>query len=345
MEFITVMPLGNRSDVTLIREVSTGHLYVRRIIDETKLPVYQTLHSIHAPHIPDIVCIMEIAQNRYEVIETYIEGKTLEEILTNAGVLTEEQAAFYITQLCDALAAVHKSGVIHRDIKPENIIITNDDTLYLLDFDISRIRKRGQHSDTDFIGTKGYAAPEQFGFQQTSVSTDIYAIGVVLNEMLTGQLPQEALPYGSIRRVIIRCTDIDPLQRYRSVKQLKNALHVFLPKSSAPIVRLLRQIPGFRTWMYWKMPIALSFYLLILISVIPVLQEPPTSIIILIICYIPYFLLFFFIFDCFHLRSSVTWLRKARTRFTYYIRCVIYAIGLLLVSSICLSILIQIVFS
>ncbi|MDO5786049.1 MAG: serine/threonine-protein kinase [Eubacteriales bacterium] len=326
MDFITVRALGNRSDVTLIREAS-GQLYVRRIIPAEKVSVYQTLQSLHAPHIPEIISITEISAEQYEVIEAYIEGQTLEHILSSRGLLPEDQAAVYITQLCDALEIVHKAGIIHRDIKPENIIITADDTLYLLDFDISRVHKRGQHADTDFMGTKGYAAPEQFGFQQTSVSTDIYAIGVVLNEMITGQLPQEALPYSSIRRIIIRCTDIDPTRRYRSVKQLKNALHIYLTKEAAPLVGMLRSVPGFRSWTGWKMIIAASFYVLMAASMIEIMLDSLTLGLDFLLYLVPSILLFFFIFDCFHLRSSVRWLRKAKSRFTYVLRCILFAIG------------------
>lgn len=343
MDFITVRALGNHSDVTLIREAS-GRLYVRRIIPTEKISVYQTLQSLHAPHIPEIISITEISAEQYEVIEAYIEGETLEHMLSDRGVLPEDQAAVYITQLCDALEIVHKAGIIHRDIKPENMIITADGTLYLLDFDISRVHKRGQHADTDFMGTKGYAAPEQFGFQQTSESTDIYAIGVVLNEMIIGQLPQEALPYSSIRRIIIRCTDIDPTRRYRSVKQLKNALHIYLTKEAAPLVGLLRSIPGFRSWTGWKMIVATSFYVLIAASIIPVIQDGSLKLGIQILyCLIPSILLFFFIFDCFHLRSSVRWLQKAKSRFTYVLRCILFAIGLYLFLGVVLGTLMALV--
>ena len=174
-KYTVIMHLGRHSNVALLRDTSSGFLVVRRIVNAKQAEVYQTLRSLMDPHIPLIHSISEVENGQYEILEEYIQGRTLGEILEDQVCLQEPTAAAYVIQLCDVLEKIHKAGLIHRDIKPSNILITPDERLYLIDFDIARTRKEGRDADTEILGTQGFAAPEQFGFHQTDVQADIYA--------------------------------------------------------------------------------------------------------------------------------------------------------------------------
>ena len=331
--YAPVMPLGRRSDVTLLRNDDSGELVVRRLINEEQAGTYRTLRQTTAPHIPCIYDMIETQTGQYAVFEEYIDGHTLEEVLQEQTTVTEELGAWYITQLCDALSVLHKAGLIHRDIKPSNVMVTSDDKLYLIDFDIARSYKANQASDTELLGTQGYAAPEQFGFRQTDVRTDIYAAGVLLNQLLTGEMPQKRLPRGSIAKIILRCTDIDPRRRYRSANALKRALRPY--RNNVWITRWLRRVPGFRTWTAWKMAVAGSMYMLFLLCCLTMADQMASATayaqINLLISFCYYLLVFLFVFDCFRLRSRVEWLQKARGTLWYWPRCVLFAAAVSLV--------------
>ena len=136
----------------------------------------------------------------------------------------EEGAKKVLSSVCDALDALHKMRIIHRDIKPENVMIRNDGQVFLIDFDAARIYKPYHSQDTQFVGTVGYAAPEQFGLAQSDFRTDIFAAGVLLNMMLTREHPSKLLYQGKLKRVIEKCTQINPEMRYQNVLALKQAL-------------------------------------------------------------------------------------------------------------------------
>ena len=113
-----------------------------------------------------------------------MQGDTLGEIL-QGGLLTAAQAKQITRQLCMALWVLHSLGVVHRDVKPDNVIIRGTEAV-LIDFDASRIYKNENREDTQILGTTGFAAPEQYGLSQSDGRADIYALGVLLNIMLTG---------------------------------------------------------------------------------------------------------------------------------------------------------------
>ncbi len=161
-------------------------------------------------------------QQGFFVLQEYISGETLEEILAKSGPLPKERALSYAVQLLEALEVVHREGIIHRDVTPANIIIGTDGFLRLLDFGISRVPDPEKSRDTQILGTAGYAAPEQFGFRQTDARTDLYAAGVVLNQMLTGHFPGEKLPEEkALAWIVERATALDPGNRYESAAQMR----------------------------------------------------------------------------------------------------------------------------
>jgi serine/threonine protein kinase len=100
-------------------------------------------------------------------------------------------------------------------------MIDNKGNVKLIDFDTARIYKHYQSQDTIFMGTIGYAPPEQYGLNQTDERTDIYSLGVLMNVMLTGELPEKRLYNGKLRKVIIKCTQSVPDNRYQTAEELK----------------------------------------------------------------------------------------------------------------------------
>ena len=90
--------------------------------------------------------------------------------------------------MCKALWVLHSLGAVHRDVKPENIILRGSEAV-LIDFDAARLYKPEESGDTQVLGTTGFAAPEQYGLSQTDRRADIYAVGILMNVMLTGEHP------------------------------------------------------------------------------------------------------------------------------------------------------------
>ena len=171
--------------------------------------VYKKLKKINNPHVPEIFYL-----SKSFVIEEYIEGKNLSEVL-DAEKISDEKLIKILIQLCDCLKILHAEKIIHRDIKPSNIILQGD-KIFLIDFGISRLVKDNSDSDTKWIGTRGYAPPEQFGFGQTDARSDIYSLGATLNLFQ----PKSK----KLRQIIQKATNFDPALRFQSVEEILAAL-------------------------------------------------------------------------------------------------------------------------
>ena len=209
-----------RGCVCLLRNRATGVRSIGRVFAGST-EVYEKLQQIHCRSLPAIEYVK--ASDRYAiVVEEYIQGDTLD-FLLESKPLREEHAVRILQQVCRGLRCLHGFGAVHRDIKPENIILRGDEAV-LIDFDASRICKPTHTADTQIMGTTGYAAPEQYGLAQTDARTDIYALGVLLNVMLTRQHPAAKLASGPLRQVIETCTATNVDQRYGSVDELLFAL-------------------------------------------------------------------------------------------------------------------------
>jgi serine/threonine protein kinase len=144
----------------------------------------------------------------------------------NGETLAEHDALNITCSICQGLYALHSSGIVHRDIKPDNIIICDDNNVKIIDFDISKIYKSNQRSDTQTLGTVGFAAPEQFGMQQSDARTDLYSLAVLLNVLLTGEHPSVKMCENKkILKVIKKCLSINPDDRYSTAEELYNVLN------------------------------------------------------------------------------------------------------------------------
>lgn len=165
------------------------------------------LEALAHPNLPRIHQALSDNGRSYLVMD-YIEGKTLFQLLRERQnrPLPVDSVLRYALQLCNVLAYLHQQtpSIIFRDVKPTNIMITSDGHVYLIDFGIARFFKEGQEHDTEYLGSRGYAAPEQHGLGQTTPRTDIYGLGATLHHCLTGHDPFHAddpFIFSSISRV------------------------------------------------------------------------------------------------------------------------------------------------
>lgn len=129
------------------------------------------------------------------MIEEYISGDTLKEVLEICGVLSEQDVLSYLNQLCSILIQLQSftPPIVHRDIKPSNIILTEDGRIVLIDLNAARLDDKNRSHDTQLIGTAGFAAPEQYGFAASSPRADLYAAGILMRVLLTGTDANDAM--------------------------------------------------------------------------------------------------------------------------------------------------------
>lgn len=213
--------LTNRGTSRVWRIEKGGMTAIKRCVTKEEAEIYQRLKGLNIKHIPEIYAIVECEENTY-VFEEDIDGINLREFL-KGGCCFEEKAKGIILQLCDVLAALHREKIVHRDIKPENIILSGG-TVYLIDFNISRFHKENQSTDTEYLGTAGYAAPESFGFGQSDERSDIYSLGILFNELLTDKVSNQKISSGKYEAIIKKCVEIDPEMRYPNISSFKTAL-------------------------------------------------------------------------------------------------------------------------
>lgn len=217
---LRVLKQSPRGTVSVVRHKKSGTRYVFRRYSGSG-EVYRRLLPVLCQHLPQI---MEAAEQdgQTAVLEEYVQGDTLAELLMGA-LLTEREARQVTMQLCQALHVLHSMGAVHRDVKPENVILRGSDAV-LIDFDAARIYKDESESDTQVLGTTGFAAPEQYGIFQSDERADIFSLGVLLNIMLTGKHPSREMAAGKMGRIVRKCTMTAPEQRYQSARALMEVL-------------------------------------------------------------------------------------------------------------------------
>lgn len=217
---IRTLKSSERGCVSLLQNRQNGTRFIFRHYRGNG-EVYRKLLGISCPNLPQI---MEAAEQdgMVAVLEEYIQGDSLAYLLEDA-LFSPAEARKIALQLCNALWVLHKLGAVHRDIKPENVMIRGSQAV-LIDFDASRIFKNESDTDTLVLGTMGFAAPEQYGISQTDERADIYAMGVLLNIMLTGKHPSKELAGGRLGKVVQKCTMVNPEKRFKNVLHLMEAL-------------------------------------------------------------------------------------------------------------------------
>lgn len=207
---ISTLKSSGKGDIQLV--AADGKLYVRRY-REIPRELFRRIRNVSCPYLERLVEQSEDENGAYFISE-YVEG-----ISASERAFSEKEAVKLLLELCAAIKALHKAGVIHRDIKPANIICGNDGHIRLIDFDSARLWVEFQSRDTEILGTGGYAAPEQYGFMQTDDRSDIYAFGVTMEEILG-----ENADKPKFRRIIRRCTQFDPDRRYRDISAVGRAI-------------------------------------------------------------------------------------------------------------------------
>lgn len=210
-EEVRLLKQGEKSTVHLLREKGGEQMFIRKRL-AGRYPIFQTIRECTHPCLPKQYDII-ISEDSTTVIEEYIEGQPLGTV-----ELTEKQFLHVVRELCSVLEYLHGKGIIHRDIKPSNIILTEDGQVYLIDFDAARMPKAELEKDTRLLGTRGYAPPEQYGYAQTDERTDIYALGVTLEQLLT-----EKNSKMRCKKILRKCRNLDPDKRYQSVRQVRQA--------------------------------------------------------------------------------------------------------------------------
>lgn len=258
----TIATINDSHKVYLVQHRETGKIYVKKILDVYNTAIYEYLFRHPILGVPGIIDFYE-ENGVLTLIEEYIPGETLQERM-NTSSFEQGTVNEWIINLCEILERLHLSTppIIHRDIKPSNIIITQYDKIVLLDFNAAKHYHGERSKDTVLLGTKGYAAPEQYGFGSSLPQTDIYSVGIILKE-LSDSNPDIGKYY---QKIIHRCTQMNPLDRYQSVTDLKKDLLQLSkkpdnPRKKASLSRYF--LPGFRTKRLWKMIIATTVYIFI----------------------------------------------------------------------------------
>jgi serine/threonine-protein kinase len=190
----------------------------------------RAISSLNHPHI----CTLYDVGPDYLVMEL-IEGETLAERLKR-GKLSAAQAIQYGSQIAEALAAAHAKSIIHRDLKPGNIMIARNG-IKVLDFGLARSpQDETITADRMLVGTPAYMAPEQSEGRECGVRTDIYALGLVLREMLTGSRQGSTLGLpGHLAHIVDRCLETDPEERWQSSADVAKELKWSETAAAAPI--------------------------------------------------------------------------------------------------------------
>lgn len=210
---VDVIKDGKNGKISLVYDKVGKQFYIMKERDLKTAEIYRRLKDIKSPYLPEIYHAIE-SDGKFFIVEEFIQGRTLYEILIHNNGLDEKNSADILKQVCNALKILHAQKIIHRDIKPSNIIVTKTGSVKLIDFNIARIVKENRENDTNFLGTRGYAPPEQYGFGQTDSRSDIYSLGITIQEILGENYE------GYLKKILAKCTELNPDNRYQSVEEI-----------------------------------------------------------------------------------------------------------------------------
>ena len=231
--------------IALVFDEMKNALFIKRIVSLEHYALYMRLLELELSNTPKIYDLYE-ENDRLCVIEEYINLPVLNAYL-DAHSFTYDDIEKIFKGLFEPLSKLHQNHIIHRDIKPENIFYDGDQVI-LFDFDIARIFSNTLDHDTHLLGSPGYAAPEQYGFGESSDKTDIYGLGMLIKYLINHKNYQRSTEDERLNLVIAKATQIDPDKRYRDINTFKGALIKPRPKpkkvqkeKSHPFA-----LPGFR---------------------------------------------------------------------------------------------------
>ena len=208
---------------------------------------------------PNIVEVYDVGEDngQYYIVMEYIEGKHLKALLKKRGKLTTTEVVDIMLQICDGMSVAHDSYIIHRDIKPQNIMILENGLVKITDFGIAMAMNATQLTQTNSVmGSVHYLPPEQANGKGSTLKSDIYSMGILMYELLTGKLPyrgdnaveialkhlkeplpsiREELPNlpQSVENIIIKATAKNPKNRYNDAREMYDDLKTCLDDSRA----------------------------------------------------------------------------------------------------------------
>lgn len=256
---VVYLAMDNRLNKSLVvkdirkRENSHNELLINSLVVEANM-----LKKLDHGALPKIYDIIESEGDIYVVMD-YIEGESLKEKLRREKKIPAEQVIDWAKQLSNVLGYLHKRTppIIYRDMKPDNIMLTPEGKIKLIDFGIAREFKTDNSTDTVNLGTKEYAAPEQFSGKQTDARTDIYGLGVTLYHLVTGKSLSEppfeirpirewdlSLPEG-LEHILLKCTQSEPAARYQDCDQLSYDLENISKLTKGYKKKLIKQLTLF----------------------------------------------------------------------------------------------------
>jgi serine/threonine protein kinase len=270
-----------KNKLVAIKQISLNGLSPQKMIEATDTynRELMCLSQLKHENLPRIYDHFTDPEHWYVVME-YIEGKTLEDLLTKArgGHFSVNKVLDIGIAMCNVLGYLHAQHppIIYRDVKPANILCTRQGHISLIDFGIARHYRPGQAKDTGPLGSPGYAAPEQYGRAQTSAQSDIYSLGATLQTLLTGKEPLEVLVGGKsldrikpkeLRALISRMLEHDASQRPQNMDEVKQTLQGLKEHSvSYRVKRMLAFTGGFVTnSSIWVIPLMALLFVIFLI--------------------------------------------------------------------------------
>jgi serine/threonine protein kinase len=232
--------LPGRFALKLMRDWA-GDETVRATITQQFSQEAELLATLSHPNLPRVTDHFVSPTERW-LVEELVEGETFEQLLEQTRP-DEQTAVGWAVQILDALEYLHERGIIYRDLKPSNCMLTPQGVVKLIDFGIVRQFTLGKSRDTVVMGTPGFAAPEQYGRNQTDPRSDLFALGVLLHHLLTGHDPaltpfvfpavRSLNPQVSERleRILLKALELDPRDRFQTAADMRAALRgeVVLP--------------------------------------------------------------------------------------------------------------------
>ena len=233
---VVYMAINEKANKTwAVKEVRKDGRMDFNIVRQGLLAEIDTLKRLSHPNLPSIVDLIE-DETSFIIVMDYIEGRSLDKIIAEAGAQDEALVVEWAKQLCDVLGYLHsqKPPIIYRDMKPANVMLKPNGSIMVIDFGTAK-NYEIEYGETTGIGTVGYAAPEQYigsGLGRTDARTDIYCLGITLYYLLTNIDPcknlisdksvraiNPALSHG-LDAIIKKCTEFQPSDRYQSCAEL-----------------------------------------------------------------------------------------------------------------------------
>ena len=257
---------GGTAEVYLAEHVTLGNMWAVKILPVSDDALQEHLNEagilkrLNHPMLPRISDIIQTASHVCIVMD-YLLGVNLLERLEASGKIPEVEVRAWMLQICDVLAYLHgqqPEPVIYRDLKPSNLMSDDHGHLKLIDFGTARTYRATRNGDTAYIGTQGYASPEQYGLKQSDGRTDIYNLGMTVFHLLTGIHPI-TVPHGEIKThlqdafvselltsVIVRSVQLSPGNRYPDVQSCREALMAAEPdmagKTALPAGKMVEPV-------------------------------------------------------------------------------------------------------